>query len=91
MDLLGIVVRKVLLLIIPFLIALILTVQFAPEFTYLSFFILAAGLYVLLRQMAEKIEFLCPRMRKNLQNFSNRILFQPTPNVLQASQVSRMQ
>ncbi|WP_290623491.1 MULTISPECIES: hypothetical protein [unclassified Archaeoglobus] len=77
MDLLGIVVRKVLLLIIPFLIALILTVQFAPEFTYLSFFILAAGLYVLLRQMAEKIEFLCPECGKIFKTSATAFFFSP--------------
>jgi len=77
MDLLGIVARKVLLLILPFLIAFILTVQFAPEFTYLSFLILAAGLYAFLKDMAEKIEFLCPKCGKIFRTSITAFFFSP--------------
>jgi len=77
MDLLGIVARKVLLLILPFLIAFILTVQFAPEFTYLSLLILAAGLYAFLKDMAEKIEFLCPKCGKIFKTSATAFFFSP--------------
>lgn len=60
MDLLTIVIKRLLLLIISFLATLTLLLLFYPEFIDLSFLILAAGLYVFLRDMARKIEFLCP-------------------------------
>jgi len=77
MDLLGVVARKVLLLIIPFIIALMLTTLFYPEFTYLSFLILAAGLYAFLKDMAEKIEFLCPKCGKIFKTSATAFFFSP--------------